>query len=536
MEFDDGIFYEIIKYCIKQTSFALVLTCKRFHSIVVYFTDLIDAHQKNIDDPDRFVEKLIKHNHVKLLTWYISQCSDKDVQNNIQGSLIGDILYNLKSLNVELIKILESRISLTEDDWLCLISASVRLNDYESFVCCCQHLLDLKELSLSLAKSCNLDEFRLRSSNWVLYCICFNRFEFLESVLGTEIYSHMNDSLWIHAICYRFWLTRYLPKDNSENRSYMLCVFEKYYSIYHKHLKARGDYDDYIEDDYIESIVSTNDIFLFEWIEPSISANAYLMVAEHIVCFQATNLYKILTKIDVHFDADISQNRLFFTDVTWFSYLLTHRNQFDINDQTIWKNVLFNGASVIVDMCKKHITEPLIEYDSIIESIEVAQVLIDMKTRCNFEWIKKPETLVWLLNNKIINYSSLTKHRIFYLALQDHSNKLIQYINHYGDLDKGMWFFINPYNNYTINGIIAKCYPTFLQKCLSICKQRPNIEPFIDDIVTFAVESNSIKIFDVLLKSGYDLAKNEKFNRLLDEYNTPGLQMWRKYKLLYQIS
>jgi hypothetical protein len=79
---------EIFKYCVKDASIPLVLTCKRFHSIVVGFDHLVDVHQKNISDPAKFTQRAVRNDQIQMLSWFINQCTSQEIKYLYHHQLI----------------------------------------------------------------------------------------------------------------------------------------------------------------------------------------------------------------------------------------------------------------------------------------------------------------------------------------------------------------------------------------------------------------------------------------------------------------
>jgi hypothetical protein len=439
-------------------------------------------------------------------------------------------MYYSSSINIKLIEALENRFNLDLGWWLAMLCTCVRLDDRDCFLYCLQQLNKIENIysvSFQLIKDQNEDEENLTSTNnnWVLFCISYERFHFLESVFGDlDIYGLINDKFWIHSICYRFRMN----VDHTQDKCYLSRILEKYSHIYEKNLVPSE-----IIDELIDIIISTNDLFVFSWVEKAIRSmdDGVNYATKEIIFKKSYNLYRWFIINRIQFDELLSENEIFYSNIDLFSYLLNNRHLFNVDNESIWNNVLKSANLNIIELCKQHIKEYPAYFCQEFKSVEVVQTLIKLgiKFEPRFICLKNHELLIWMIDNNFITYSNLPFDIIYYEALTEKDNKLFNLIRTNDDLEKAMWYFINPRNYFEIDKVIRKHYVPFLKKCLSFCEQLPDIEPHISDIINFTSESNSIKIITMLSSMGYELTKFESFSyRLL---HCPHLMLYYKYKV-----
>lgn len=549
LDFDDGILYKIFKYCVKSTSLSLVLTCNRFHSVVVYFIKLLNVYQKHVNRQNLFCEKLIKLQKYDTLCWFFENCSLSIAKDIFESDFVH---YFQRGVNFKLIQTLQKLINFTLSDWKKITHISIEFGDLALFHHCLKIIPNSNNFNLNtkiFAKELiQVDNFswnqqlkdeinkpdERKDDSWISICVVNNRFDFIESLDSYKlIYSKLNDRFWTISLLKIFDRKESNKTDKTRNIfGTFQSVISKYQQLYNRDLvlKITTEWE-------ILSIVQSNDTRIFEFCKDAISEidPTFEKTKSFIIDYSINNLFYLV--FDSNFFISkrfltLTSLSLFFPDVKIFEYVLRHRNLSDITDEELWVSIIKFGDVSLIQLAKELIPTKPSYYASEIKSLKIAQMLVDMKIPIDWIKIKTPETLVWLIQNNLVYYQHIKKDGLYFLAMIEEGDELLKIIQKQGDLEESMWFYIDFNNIHEIYSFVQKNYLRFLKKCFKLLPELPEISSRISDIVFFAYDSNDIMIFDFLLNHGYDLFKIPSFLESIsfyaDDFN--GFSIWKRYK------
>lgn len=510
LEFDDYLLSTIFDFCIKETSFVLLLTCKRFNNVINEFSPLLDSYISHLSYPYKFLSVNMKKNYLGVCVWFLQQCG------NVTKF---DIFMNFFIENESL------KLRMNVTFWLEIIKISPNVIFFED----CLRILNyaivekydrLRELVIAFTKNLQDFDFCAYQAQFVKSCISSANFDLLESTFANP-YDKLQLKDWEEFV--NLTIDNYHKDPGCLEK--ISKIRKKYEIIYH----GCKFYPD-----IINSSLKSNNIGLFLWAMKSAETNENShTIAEKIIQSLSKKFYVFIFEELVFLHEDLWYNSNLYQDEELFKFFIKNKNRMSHpSDDSIWKYVIKYGSDKIVARSLKYL-DPLISFDDEVSTVAGAKALIQMKTKVTtWNQTNNIDLICWLIDKKMVQFSDFDLQNLWMVCLKSKTRrKLLRLWIKFDEksLIEHCFDFVDVQQIVELTYQVKKHFIQFLDQCFDEMNHLPEqsiIDDKMESFIYFAYMINSPSIFRVLMKYGYKLNKSAILDGFREHYHVFGMVSW----------